>query len=324
MPMLRVQVRDGRSIILAQDQDIPQDAVWIDLRDPVERELRLAESFLGFALPARKSIGTIQVSDGYYERDGRLFLTLSMIVDEDGQLDRWPVAIMLSDRCLATLHYRHDFPLARIEETVGALLIADMNPQMLLVAIVDSSNSVIARHYEQLTADLEAITDEIFVDSDIRRTRSPERKLSRTLERIGAVQNDLSKLHMAVITSTRSTKLIGTTELMRKWPDHGPQIRALAEDARSLADYGSFLSEHVAFLLDANFGMISLRQNIVMKIISIVSLVLMPPTLIAGIYGMNFAYMPELRWPEGYFLALGAMLLFAIAPYLYFRRRGWL
>jgi magnesium transporter len=93
---------------------------------------------------------------------------------------------------------------------------------------------------------------------------------------------------------------------------------------RSLTDHVSFLSSKINFLLDATLGMISIEQNAIIKIFSVVAVVFLPPTLIASIYGMNFAYMPELEWTPGYPWALLLMLASAITPYLYFRRRGWL
>jgi magnesium transporter len=93
---------------------------------------------------------------------------------------------------------------------------------------------------------------------------------------------------------------------------------------RSLADHASFLSQKITFLLDATLGMINIEQNAIIKIFSVAAVVFLPPTLIASIYGMNFEHMPELRWLAGYPAALGLMILSAILPYLFFKRRGWL
>jgi magnesium transporter len=95
-------------------------------------------------------------------------------------------------------------------------------------------------------------------------------------------------------------------------------------DIRSLTDHASYLSSNCVFLLDATVGLITIDQNNIIKIVSVVSVVIMPPTLIASIYGMNFRFMPELDWMVGYPLALVAMIGAAILPYWYFRHRGWL
>jgi magnesium transporter len=102
------------------------------------------------------------------------------------------------------------------------------------------------------------------------------------------------------------------------------RIRTAARDVTSLTDYATFLSGKIVFLLDATLGMINIQQNDIIKIFSVAAVVFLPPTLIASIYGMNFHHMPELEWWYAYPLALALMVVAAIVPYLYFKRRGWL
>ena len=100
--------------------------------------------------------------------------------------------------------------------------------------------------------------------------------------------------------------------------------KAVLADLSSLSDHASFLSSKIGFLLDATLGMINNEQNAIIKILSVAALVFLPPTLVAGVYGMNFEVMPELKWAQGYPFALGLMLVAAVLPYLLFRRKGWL
>ena len=100
--------------------------------------------------------------------------------------------------------------------------------------------------------------------------------------------------------------------------------RTLLQDIRSLRDVAQAQSEKVRFLLDATLGVINIRQSDVIKIFSVVAFVFLPPTLIASIYGMNFDYMPELKWPWGYPIALGLMVVSALVPYMVFRWKNWL
>jgi magnesium transporter len=101
-------------------------------------------------------------------------------------------------------------------------------------------------------------------------------------------------------------------------------IASLTADVTSLSEHASFLSDNVTFLLDASLGLISIEQNAAMKLFSWAAVVFLPPTLIAGIFGMNFHYMPELNWHFGYPLSLALMLISAVGPYFYFKRRGWI
>jgi magnesium transporter len=101
-------------------------------------------------------------------------------------------------------------------------------------------------------------------------------------------------------------------------------MKSLERDTQSLNDYVGFLSNKITFLLDTVVGLVSVEQNAIIKIFSVAAVVFMPPTLVASIYGMNFHNMPELSWLAGYPYALGLMLVSAILPILYFRRKGWL
>ena len=106
--------------------------------------------------------------------------------------------------------------------------------------------------------------------------------------------------------------------------DFDTHLKSLHTDVKALMDHANFLSDNLTFLLDASLGLISLEQNDVMRLFSIIAVVLMPPTLVAGVYGMNFRHMPELDWANGYPFALGLILISAIVPYLIARRSGWL
>ena len=101
-------------------------------------------------------------------------------------------------------------------------------------------------------------------------------------------------------------------------------VGSLATDITSLIDYSSFLADNLTFLLDASLGLISVEQNAAMKLFSWAAVVFLPPTLIAGIYGMNFEHMPELKWLFGYPMALTLILISAVAPFFYFKKRGWI
>jgi magnesium transporter len=106
--------------------------------------------------------------------------------------------------------------------------------------------------------------------------------------------------------------------------DSRNHVASLTTDVTSLSEHASFLSDNLTFLLDASLGLISIEQNAAMKLFSWAAVVFLPPTLIAGIFGMNFHYMPELNWHFGYPLSLALMLATAVGPYLYFKRRGWI
>jgi magnesium transporter len=102
------------------------------------------------------------------------------------------------------------------------------------------------------------------------------------------------------------------------------RIGTVDRDLVSLTEHTRFLSDRIGFLLNATLGLISNEQNQIIKLFSVMAVMLMPPTLVASVYGMNFRHMPELEWMEGYPMALGLMVISAVIPFIYFRRKGWL
>jgi magnesium transporter len=118
--------------------------------------------------------------------------------------------------------------------------------------------------------------------------------------------------------------VIDQSRQAKEMKENRARIKILQRDIQSLADHASFLSGKISFLLDAVLGMINIEQSGIIKIFSVAAVVFLPPTLVASIYGMNFQYMPELPWQYGYPFAIGMMVLSAILPFIYFKRKGWL
>jgi magnesium transporter len=145
------------------------------------------------------------------------------------------------------------------------------------------------------------------------------------LEQIGRKGDLTSHIRDSLVTLERLVGFLGHVAMQRKsGKDLRERLKTLSRDVRSLTDHSSFLSQKITFLLDATLGMINIEQNAIIKIFSVAAVVFLPPTLIASIYGMNFEEMPELDWLFGYPFAIALMILSAILPYLFFKRRGWL
>jgi magnesium transporter len=163
------------------------------------------------------------------------------------------------------------------------------------------------------------------------RTRGGEARKARQrdfveiLTRIGAVSDLVSRARESLVSFVRLVAFFRDVRkdnpVARESLVHSQTVTA---DLVSLSDHATFLSGKVSFLLDATLGMINNEQNAIIKILSVAALVFLPPTLVAGIYGMNFEVMPELKWVHGYPFALVLMVMSAVIPYMFFRRKGWL
>jgi magnesium transporter len=323
-----VEVAEGPTL---SDPRIPEEIVWLDLHGPTTEEKRFVERGLGIEVPTREEMREIEASSRVYEEGEALYLTLTVPVnaDEPPPTSTEITFIIKGDR-LVTLRYAEPRPFrgmsARLERQ-GALLPSGLT---VFFWLVDAIIARLADVLERATADLDHLSHEIF-DSAAGKSGKPgdERErpdLVEALSRIGRNGDTASKIRDSLLTLQRILLVVGVTErvpaVARK--DARQRARALNRDVGSLIDHCGFLSSKINLLLDATLGLINIEQTNIIKIFSVLAIVFLPPTLIASIYGMNFAVMPELRWGWGYPFAILLMVLSAILPYLFFRHRRWL
>ena len=199
-------------------------------------------------------------------------------------------------------------------------------PLTVLIRLLDAVIDRQADEYEAGGRELEAISNQIFERRARSERRNPELRFEALMIRIGEVQRLLARSRESAVSTSRMLGFLSACDVIAAHENesHARHLQSLLADSRALDDHSDFLAENLNFLLDASLGMISLEQNFVMKIFSVVAVVLMPPTLIAGVYGMNFKHMPELQWLFGYPFSLVVMLASAVLPYMFARRRGWL
>ena len=298
--------------------------VWIDLVSPSNDEEADLEGRLGIDLPTREEMEEIEISSRLYQEGGAVFMTAILPAQtEQDQPVMAPVSFILAGPRLITVRYHEPrafvtFPLraSRVDLGCGtgeAVLVA------LLEAIVDRLADVL----ERAGRDIDAISQNVFRRDGSRPAVS--RDFHGMLHDIGRKGDLTSKIRDSLVTLERLIGYLAQVTRQRKSTDDiRTRVKTLARDAGSLNDYVSFLSQKITFLLDATLGMVNIEQNAIIKIFSVAAVAFLPPTLIASIYGMNFEVMPELAWPYGYPLAIGLMVISAVLPYLYFKRRGWL
>jgi magnesium transporter len=211
-----------------------------------------------------------------------------------------------------TDHIRREPDLARDAPTV-------------LVRLLDSIIDRLADELEALGGEIELISAHIF-NRKVDDRRIPADRLTALLTRIGRAHSLLAKIRYSAVSTARMLSFLIGTERFHEdaQMDTRHHLASLANDVTSLGEHADFLSDNLTFLLEASLGLISIEQNAAMKLFSWAALIFLPPTLIAGIYGMNFEHMPELDWLLGYPMALFLILAAAVLPILYFKRRGWI
>jgi magnesium transporter len=316
---------DGR-IIDAKTERIPDEAAWIDLEEPTREEEKLVEQCIGVNVPTQAEMAEIEPSSRLYERNGALYMTVSALrgVDEHFPTTT-PIGFVLAGNRLVTIRYATPKPIRTFENH------ARREPELVrdgttaLVRLVDAIIDRLADEIEAVSGTMENLSQQIFQEQQDQR-RIPADKLTALLTSIGRTQTLLTKIRYSAVSTLRMLSFLGGSNLVhdeaQKELRH--HIGSMTSDVSSLSEHASFLTDSLQFLLDASLGLISIEQNAAMKLFSWAAVILLPPTLIAGIFGMNFHYMPELNWHYGYPISLALMLATAVGPYLYFKKRGWL
>jgi magnesium transporter len=304
---------------------LPESAIWVDLFEPTKAEEALAEKLIGMNIPTREELSEIEPSSRLYQRNGAAVMTMSVLHGiSDGQPGSEPIGFILTDRHLVTIRYTDPKPFVIFAEHVYAEPDIATDARSVLVRLLDAIVDRLADEFEAAGAETESISRQIFHHHTHRSVRHPEMRLEAMLMRIGKVQQLLAKLRETSVSSTRLLTFLASIDAVAPNSSDHRHVESLIADTNALNDHSNFLGDNLTFLLDASLGLISLEQNNVMKLFSVFAVVFMPPTLIAGVYGMNFEHMPELKWVYGYPIALGLILASAIIPYLIARRRGWL
>jgi Mg2+ and Co2+ transporters len=316
---------DGR-ILDGKAERIPEDAAWIDLEEPTPEEEALVERCIEVDVPTQAEMSEIEPSSRLYERDGALYMTVSALRGIDENIPTTtPITFVLAGNRLVTVRYATPRPVRAFEQH------ARRDPELVrdgptaLVRLLDAIIDRLADEIEQVSASIEDLSQGIF-QSDQDERRIPATKLTKLLTSIGHAQTVLTKIRYSSVSTLRMLSFLAGSNLVNQASEAELRhhLTSLTADLTALTEHASFLSDNLTFLLDASLGLISIEQNAAMKLFSWAAVVFLPPTLIAGIFGMNFHHMPELSWRLGYPMSLALMLISAVGPYLYFKKRGWI
>ncbi len=319
--MLLVLRRGGRALEKIEDTkgwSLPDDAVWIELVNPTRAEELAVESAVGVDLPTREEMAEIEVSSRLYQEQGATFMIATVLCGSDTKTPfPGPVTFVLVGDRLLTIRYVQPKSFAAFAAQV--------------VRQPDLSRSGVA----VLLGLLEAVIDR--TADVLERVSSQVDETSRTIfeapggAKFRPILNDLASAHSingkareSLVSLARLISFAMLANQIEQNREARDELRSMQRDAQSLTEHASYVSGNLTFLLDAALGLISVDQNEITKLFSIFAVVLLPPTLISSWYGMNFKHMPELDWPLMYPLVLLCMLLSAVVPFLWIKRKGWI
>jgi magnesium transporter len=309
---------------------LPPDVVWIDLLNADAAEIAFVERATGLHVPSFDQLKEIETSSRLYTENGALHLSTPLVyrAQSDDPMSS-PVGFILTPERLITIRFEAFTSFDSFKEHASKPGAVHRSSAGALVGLAEAIVDRMADVLERIGTELEIVSHRIF-RAESRRVDKPHRparesaNLREVLRRVGRSGDLASKMRDSLLGTGRLVAYV--TSLGAPWlpAEVKPRLATLKDDIGSLNDYNLFLTNKVQLLLDATLGLINIEQNNIIKVLTIVSVVGVPPTLVASMYGMNFKDMPELTWAWGYPYGLALIALSAIAPLLWFKLRGWL
>ncbi len=291
--------------------------VWVDLESPTAAEKGWIRSRFGLTIPDDIVDDDLEESARFYEEDnGELHIRSDFLIDDDVAPRNVRVAFILSNGVLFSVH-GEDLPvfrLLRLRARRTASLLGDAKDVLLKLYDADAEYSADS---------LEGIYDSLEkVSAGVLKQDVDDQAAGAALSAIAKEEDLNGRIRRNVMDTRRAVSFMMRSRMLNA--EQFEEARQILRDIDSLDSHTAFLFDKINFLMDATVGFININQNKVIKIFSVASVALLPPTLIASIYGMNFRYMPELEQPWGYPFAIAVMVASVAAPFIYFRRKGWL
>ncbi|WP_353427737.1 magnesium/cobalt transporter CorA [Polynucleobacter sp. MWH-UH19D] len=291
--------------------------IWIDVVDPEEEELIWIKEAFGVLLPELDDLGDLEASARYFEADdGHLHIRTDFLLDEEETSRNVRVAFVLTKQVLFSIH-DEDLPVFRLVRLRARLRPGSVsNAKDVLLDLYSTDAEYSADALEEVYENLEQAGKQVLQD-DIN-----DADAEQVLETIAKEEDTNGRIRRNVMDTRRALSFLMRSKLLSD--EQQEEARQILRDIDSLENHTAFLFDKINFLMDATVGFINLNQSKIIKIFSVVSVALMPPTLLASIWGMNYKHMPELDATWGYPMAIIAMIVSAIIPLWYFYRKGWM
>jgi magnesium transporter len=308
---------------------LPPDAVWIDMLRPEPDEIAFVERTTGLDVPNIEQLSEIESSSRLRGEAGALYLSTPLVQRGDADLPlSTPVGFVLTPERLITVRFEE---LPSFTGFAGKDLATETDPlssAAVFAGLMDAIADRLADVLENIATELDELSHRLFRSPATQPSgrRPPAREsadLRIILRRIGHSGDLASKIRDSLLGIGRIAPYVGGHA---EWlsPEIKSRLDTVRLDVTSLSDYDMHIVNKVQLLLDATLGLINIEQNNIIKVLTIVSVVGIPPTLVASMYGMNFKGMPELDWSWGYPYGLTVIVLSAILPLLWFKLRGWI
>ncbi len=303
---------------------IPSGTVWIDLFNPSLEEEKNIETQLGIEIPTREEVWKNQVLNRFYQEYGVAYMTAAVITKIDSPYPQTSaITFVLAEEYLLTIRYIVPTSFHNFSQRLTRNSHRFINGSRVLEGLLEEMITRVAHNSEIVVDELDTLSHDIFSPGTFEHTRqNTSLQMQQLLRRLGTCADLNSKINESLHSLARMVNFF--EKVHEPDPEVDSSIRTLITDVESLTKQTAFLSDKITFQLDATLGMINIEQNMIIKIFSVVAVFFLPPTLVSGIYGMNFQEIPELTWAYGYPYAIFLIVMCVVIPFLYFRKKKWL
>lgn len=310
--------------VLAPGEPIPDDALWIDLVEPTRDEDRIVERHLNIEIPTREEMADIEPSEILYHENNARYMTARVLCSSDTENPKLiDVSFILTERALVTVRYGEPRSFSMFMARAGKPGGCRHQPEAVLDGLIETIIDRAAEILGTIGQRIDRLSQSIF-ENDRKGTRRTA-SFRAALKSIGRKGDIVSNVRESMVSVERLLLFLSASmPRPQKASGYQSEWRIALRDVQSIEEHATFLSSKVQFLLDATLGLVTIEQNDVIKIFSVMAVIFLPPTLVSSLYGMNFKTMPELDWEFGYPWAIALMVLAAVVPYLFFRWKRWL
>ncbi|WP_066354799.1 magnesium/cobalt transporter CorA [Aliarcobacter skirrowii] len=316
--MISCYVKKGNRLSVIQGLEFLENiedrksVIWIDMFSPTLQEVKAVENIFTIEFPTKQESEEIELSSRYWEEANRIEINSYFLINDKKDPVNETVSFILQDDLLISVRYKK---LASFDASIKKLLASPREYRTgysIFSQIIDIRIDTDADIIEELNRDIAAIRKQAFND-DVEN--------EDLLEQMSAFENLNMKIRENL---TDKQRILNSLLKSQKITEDKSELPIMLKDIRSLIDHTNFNFERIDYLQNIFIGLLSVEQNKVIKIFTIVNVIFLPPTLIASIYGMNFDIMPELNWEYGYLFSIGVMVLAAVTPLIIFKKKGWI
>ena len=297
-----------------ENSEDKSNVIWIDMLLPTLEEIRAVENMFDMKFPTKQESEEIELSSRYWEENNRIEINSYFLINDDkNSAFNETVSFILQGNLLISVRYKK---LQSFNTFTKKLLISPRefkNGYSIFCQIIDIRIDADADTIENLSKEITKIRKHVFTDYS-----NDDEEI---LEKISTFEDLNMKIRENL---TDKQRILNSLLKSQKFVDDKSELPIMLKDIKSLIDHTNFNFERLDYLQNIFIGILSIEQNKVIKIFTIVNVIFLPPTLIASIYGMNFEFMPELHWEYGYLLSIGCMIIAAITPVLIFKKKGWI